>query len=189
MILCVFGHSDKRHIIYTMLRMLQFMGRVCFITSNPCYRQLSPDFDDEFEFGDIHVIYDEDISYVESEHDLTSYDFVVCDCLLSMPSTIDLAIIMDHVPFYEEQLDINDIPDIPTFIPKGETSFMNKTQGVQFVPASVMEKDLKLIESELKLLPINNSAHNRYMSAILEKATHIPKAKLLTTLKQKGELV
>lgn len=189
MTLCILGHSDKRHIIYTTLRMLQFVGRVCFITSNPCYRQLSPDFDEEFEFGDIHVICNEDISYIETETDLSAYDFVVCDCLLSMPSTMDLAIILDHVPFYEEQLDMNDIPDIPTFIPKGAKSFMGKAREVQFVPASVMEKDLKVIETELKLLPINNSTHNKYMSSILEQATRISKAKLLNTLKKKGELI
>ena len=183
----IFGHSDKRHLIYSMVRMLKFTGRVCLITNNPVYRQLSMDFEEMFTISDVQVIVEDDPDSVEEYHDLSLYDYIIYDCLLSMPQKLDVAIILDHFQVYEQFMDENEIPEIPTFVPKNAKVTNNTYKRFVLVPASTLEPQLQKIEESYKFLPILNSAHNKSVATLLETITHIPKSKLLATLKQKGD--
>lgn len=183
----ILGHSDKRHIIYTMLRMLKYSGRVCLITNNPQYRQLSIDFEDDFLISDVQVLIAEDPDEVADYHELDGYDYIIYDCLLSIPEEMDVVIIMDHVKTYETFMDEHDIPDIPTYVPKDAEVGKGNYTKVPFIPASLVEPQLRAIENSYKLLPINNSTHNKCMSSLLSGITKIPAAKLMATLKQKGD--
>lgn len=185
--IAIFGHSDKRHIIYTMLRMLKFSGRVCLVTNNPVYKQLSMDFEESFTISDVQVVVDQDPDEVDEYHDLSQYDFVIYDCLLSIPSKIDVVVILDHYVIYEQYLDENEIPEVPTFIPKSSPLTNPNYTRLTIPPASLVEADLTAIEESYKLLPIKNNTHSKAMASILSTITKIPASKLLATLKQKGD--
>lgn len=178
------GFRDKRHIVYSMLKLLSNIGRTVFITTNPCYIQLSKEFVSEFEIDDISFyVLCEGLESASDYIDLEGYDFYIWDCLVETPNNIDMAIIVDHSELYREAFKELEKKPANIYIVKGEQAKKDEI-SISLIKASVVEDTLTQIETELIWFPIPNNAHNKTLANVLSKAIGISQGKLLENLRK-----
>lgn len=180
----IFGFRDKRHIIYSILKILGDVGRTIFITQNPCYIQLSENFSMEFEINDIDVIVSKD-SFLDIYEliELDEYDFCIWDCITEIPTKVNLAVLADHGSIYREAFE--ELIEKPCNIFAVKEEVKKNEIPIVFIKASSVEDVLTKIEKDRILYSIPNNVHNKSISSMLSKATGISQRKLLETLKPK----
>lgn len=180
----IMGFRDKRHIIYSILKILSPVGRTVFITTNPCYRQLSEDYSPEFEIGDTDVLVLNESLYSACEIlELEVYDYLIWDAVVEVPENVDLSIMTDHEELYRSELEELNIKPKFKFI-ENKTAAKKDEKTVTFVKASAVEEILTKIETDRIFYPITSYAHNKTMSEILSAATGMEKSKLTAYLKK-----
>lgn len=182
--IAVMGFRDKRHIMYSMLKILSPMGRTAFITTNPCYRQLSEDFSAEFEIGDTDfLVLSESLYGAADILDIESYDFVIWDAVTEVPEKIDLSIIIDHEDLYRQAID--ELSEKPKFkYVENKASAKKDEKAAVFVKASAVEDILTKIETDREFYPITSYTHNKTMGEMLSMAMGIEKSKIISYLKK-----
>ena len=80
--ICVFGQTDKRAVIYTLLKLCQTMGDVCFISYNTYYNRLINDVSTEEFFQNIAVFITDasaEDAFAEINHVPEDYDYIIFD--------------------------------------------------------------------------------------------------------------
>lgn len=183
--IAIMGFRDKRHIFYSLLKILSNIGRVAFITPNPCYKQLSEDFSSEFEIEDTDILIVENLYDVDTMLDLENYDFVIWDCLTELPEKIELLLMIDHPDMYRAAINELDSKPKYQFIAKGENALKNE-KIISIIKASSVEEILTKVEKDRVWYPITGFVHNKSMSELLCSSTGINKNKLLSYLKRRG---
>lgn len=120
----IIGLSDKRHIIYTLVRILGGLSTTVIFTPNKQYLYMSEDMMQDFELNDIRiVVYDCDIDEItEEEFELSTYEFIIYDILTYIPNELDVALILDNREKYIESLEDNGLEDISIFTAEGFSS-------------------------------------------------------------------
>jgi len=196
--IAVYGFSDKRHIFYSLFKILGSIGRVLFITKNPQYLLFTEDFQEtEFDVDTIRFkIVNEPISeiFIEETDEINdifkSYDFVIMDIINDYISqdNQEIAIIVDHLEDYREMIfdTFNDDGERPLVFANKYSGIVSKIEtGVNLEYASFVADDINRIETDRLFYPISNNKHIRVMATILREINHCSLSDLKRYLKKK----
>lgn len=171
------GLADKRHIVYSLVRVLGELSSTIIFTSNKQYLQMSPDLITDFELNDIRfVVYDCDIDEIDAEeYDLDNYEFVVYDILTEMPFSLDVAVIMDNRDEFILQLEDRELQGIPIFtcehFEKGDA--LDCERAITIPPASYVEDAIQTMYRTKQLLPFKSGAFNKGMTSLVSEITKL----------------
>ena len=181
--ICLLGFTDKRPIIYSLLKVLGQVGRTLLISPNMQFSQLSEDYVQDFEVMGVRVIC-EPISFGEilAEIDLEEFNYIIFDCIVELPEKVDIVLIQDNLDYYRDLLEATDEEAYLLFINKALTS--EKGNVYTIVPAAMLEKTCAQIESNKLPYPFPSSAHNKMMAALLGKILQMPPLNILKYLKK-----
>lgn len=181
--ICLLGFSDKRPVIYSLLKVLGQVGRTLLVSPNLQFSQLSEEYEQDFEVMGVRVIC-EPISFGEilAEIDLEEFNYVVFDCIVEVPEKIDIALIQDNLNYYRDLLDGFDEETYLLFINKALTS--EKGNTYMMASAASLEKTCTQIEKMKLPYPFTSSPHNKMMSALLGKILQMPPPNILKYLKK-----
>lgn len=181
--IAIMGFRDKRHIIYSILKILTLLGRTAFITTNPCYKQLSEDYSSEFEIDDTDIlILTENLYDAEDILELENYDFIIWDSITEIPEELTLSIIVDHPELYRTAFTELNVKPKLQYVAK-EIKAQKGENAISFIKASEVEGILSKIETNKKWYPITGFTHNKSISEILSSATGISKSEIIHCLK------
>jgi len=181
--ICLLGFTDKRPVIYSLLKVLGQVGRTLLVTPNLQYSQLSEHYEQDFEAMGVRVIC-EPISFGEilAELEQDEYNYTVFDCLVEVPEKVDIALIQDNLEYYQDLLDGTDGDTYRLFINKALTA--EKKDTYEMAPAAQLEKTCRLIEEKKLPYPFTSSVHNKVMSALLGQILQIPPQSIMKYLKR-----
>lgn|GEM_PF-2774209 len=181
--ICLLGFTDKRPVIYSLLKVLGQVGRTLLVSPNLQFSQLSEDYEQDFEVMGVHVIC-EPISFGEilAEVDLEEFNYIVFDCIVELPEKIDVALIQDNLDYYRDLLEVADEETYLLFINKA----LSPEKGNTYMMASAasLEKTCAQIERKKLPYPFASSIHNKMMSALLGEILQTPPQNILKYLKK-----
>jgi hypothetical protein len=181
------GFSDKRHIIYSLVRVLGGLGKTVILTPNPQYLQLSEGMASEFDLHDVRlVVYTGDVEALDAEYELHSYEYVIYDVIDDVPFKLDIALIMDDRSLYVEALENRDLSEIPvlSLISSPKSEMLSKEKVVKLPPASLMEPQLQELFSTRVLKPVQTSTFNDGMTSIVAQITGLSRGTVAGRLKK-----
>lgn len=175
----VIGLTDKRPVIYSLIKVLQYYGDVLFITENRRYRRLLEDQILLGNFGNCLVsITDaspdevwEEIGYNESD-----FDFIIYDTGNRVPIEDVIHILVEGDSLTEEEQSILDCLE--------EEELIKIKLGCGVMTTEVMNVT-ELIESKQTCLPYNDRQINKAMSEALSKIVKGKPKELLKLLKRR----
>ena len=181
--ICLLGFTDKRPVIYSLLKVLGQVGRTLFISPNLQFSQLAEHYEQDFEIMGARVVC-EPISFGEilSGLDIEEYNYIIFDCLVEVPEKIDIAIIHDNLDYYRDLLDGTDEETFRLFINKSLTK--EKVNTFVMIPAAAVEKTCQQIENIKLPFPFASWAHNKMMSLLLGQILQMPPANAMKYLKR-----
>ncbi len=181
------GFSDKRHIVYTLMRVLSGLGRTVFFTQNKQYLMLSEEHLSDFEINDIHVvIFNCDIGDLEDEYDIDSYEYIIYDIFNELPLKLDVAVLLDSHKFYAFNLEDLDLDDIPVFTacPVEKIELLPQEKLIKIPPASSVEDILQLMFQKRELIPIKRGKFLKEMTTIISSITGLSSSYINQQLKK-----
>lgn len=184
------GLSDKRHVVYSLIRVLGNLGRTIFLTQNQQYLMLSPDHLNEFEISDVHVlVYEGDVDDLEDGYELHSYEYVIYDIWKQMPQSLDCGMIFDSREFYIYDLEDRNLDSITVFSVDGtkKDEQLPHEKAIKIPPASLIEPTLQTMFNTQTLTPIKNSTFITSMTHVIKEVTGLSSGQISSRLK-KGDL-
>lgn len=184
----IIGLSDKRHIIYTLVRVLGGLSNTIIFTPNKQYLQMSEDLLTDFELNDVRVVvYDCDIDELdEEEYELSTYEFVVYDILLDVPFGLDVALVMDNRERYLTDLEDRDLDNIPIFSVDAftaEDAYIEE-KHVKIPPASLVETIIQNMYKTRQITPIKNNNFNKGACDLVCSITKLKSGTVMPRLKK-----
>lgn len=183
----IIGLSDKRHVIYTLIRVLGGLSSTVVFTPNKQYLYMSEDFVNDFELNDIRMVVcdDDDLdSLDEEEFDFEGFEYIVYDILTEIPSKLDVAVIMDHRDKYTSELENLELEDIPIYS-IGEFSAadaFSSEKKIKLTPASAVEPVLQEMYKTRQIKPFKNSGFNKSMCTLVCEVTGLPSRVVLSRI-------
>ena len=181
------GFSDKRHIVYTLMRVLSGLGRTAFFTPNKQYLMLSEEHLSDFEINDIHVVvFNCDIEDLGEEYDIGSYEYIIYDIYDELPLKLDDAVLFDSHEFYAFNLEDLNIDDIPIFTACSveKIDLLPQEKLIKIPPASFVEDTLQLMFQNRELIPIKKGKFLKEMTAIVSSITGLQSSYINQQLKK-----
>jgi hypothetical protein len=169
MIIGVYGHTDKRPVTYTLMKLLQSLGDVAVISDNRHYTRLTEDRSRFGFFQNISVFvtdtsYDE--VFQEIEHIPSDYDFIIMENKYS--EKIEASIYVQGAGVEELDEDLLEALDKPILVNLGFGK--NKISYT-----ANMFKALEEIEFYRILKPVDNGLTN-LLSKALSQTLNLPTA-------------
>lgn len=181
------GFSDKRHIVYTLIRVLGGFGRMIFFTQNKQYLMLSEEHLTEFEINDVQiVIFSGDIDELSDEYELGSYEYVIYDVQDELPLHLDTVLLMDSHDYYAFDLEDRGMDDIPIFCSDNveKIDLMPKEKQIVIPPASMVEDGLQAMFQTRTLLPVKNRVFLKAMTVFIASIAELQESFVLAQLKK-----
>ena len=89
----IFGRTDKRPCIYTLIKMLQPLGDVAIVTANPMYKRLIEDWSDTGFCQNVAIFVTDataDELWSTIEHSPDDFEYVILDNLYNEETTVTL---------------------------------------------------------------------------------------------------
>lgn len=181
--ICLLGFTDKRPVVYSLLKVLGQVGRTLFVSPNLQFTQLSEEYEQDFEVMGVRIIC-EPVSFGEilAEVDEEEYNYIIFDCIVEVPEMIDVALIQDNLDYYRELLEGTDEETYLLFINKSLT--VEKGNTYMMASAAALEKTCAQIESKKLAYPFSSYAHNKMMAALLSQVLQMPPPNILKYLKR-----
>lgn len=138
----VFGRTDKRPCIYTLIKMLQPLGDVAIVTANPMYKRLTEDGSNEGFYQNVAIFVTDataDELWSTIEHSPEDYEYIILDNLYNEETDVTLYIQGAGVEALDE--DLFDVFDNMVVITMG------KGKGKHVVPYTVdMLTNMEFVE-------------------------------------------
>ena len=96
MVIAVVGRTDKRPVIYTLMKLFQSLGDCCVLTQDRHFRRLIEDTDGYLGHIQNIMVSVSDASpdeiFVEMGYRKTDFEFIIYDCIDLIPDESDLVI-------------------------------------------------------------------------------------------------
>ena len=181
------GLGDKRHIVYTLIRVLSNLGRTVIFTPNSQYLMLSEEYLPEFEICDAQMaIYNCDIDDLCKEYDLDAYSYVVYDIQREIPFDLDIGMILDSRDYYVAELKDRELDDVQLFSVQNcvKSELLTQEVTIKLPTASKIEKVLYKMFDERRLLPVTNSDFIRGMTPFMTQITELSAGQISASLKK-----
>lgn len=173
----IMGLADKRHIVYSLVRVLGGLSSTIIFTPNKQYLQMSEDMVADFELSDIRfVVYDCDIDELDpDDYELDNYEFVIYDILTDMPFQMDVGVIMDNRERFIQELEDRGLEDIPLFTCEvvDAANLLVNEKKVIIPPASYVEDVIQNMYVTKMLMPFKSAPFNKSMTALVTEITNL----------------
>lgn len=186
MVISIIGETDKRPIVYTLLKICQFLGDVIFITNDRHYARLIEDKEEGLEVSSGHfqntfiVVTDKtpDEAHMDVGYNNEDYDYVIYDNKLDSSGDLILYVKGCEMSKWEDfQLGYMDADDYTTI------SFgFGKKNVIPYTAA--MFKNCELVEGKKTLLPIDSKI-TTVITKIMAPLVEIPEKTLVKAVMQK----
>lgn len=183
MIISVIGETDKRPVIYTLLRVCQFMGDVLIVTNDRHYKRLieHPEMDVEVYAGHFQntfiVVSDATPDEVSQAvgYNATDYDYIIYDGQLDAAS--DVVVFVAGSDISDAENDMLDYLDEGDYVTIGLG--FGKKNAVPY--SNNMFKNVELIEAKRTLLQVDSKL-SAMVAKILSGPMGIPEKTMLKAL-------
>lgn len=112
----VYGSTDKRFLIYPMLKMFQKLGDTCLITNDKRYKRICDDVGDIGHFQNIMVVISDEITdEIFEEIGLTRayFDNIIFDTDEYIPSDMDFSYYIKSIQESDEEYSTRDLISTP----------------------------------------------------------------------------
>lgn len=188
MVAGLLGLGDKRHIVYTLIRVLGGLGRTIFLTPNKQYLMLSQDHLLDFEINDVQVVvYECDIEDLHEEYGLSTYEYVIYDILKDFPADLDVALMLDSREHYMYDMEDRELDMIPLFtaVPVKKDDMFTNEKIVKVPPASLVEPQLQKMFTDRVLLPIKGGPFFSAMLPLVINMTGLTSSQISPRMKKK----
>lgn len=161
MIISVFGQTDKRAVIYTLMKMLQKLGDTCVISDNRHLLRLTEDGTRYGYFQNIAIFVTDtsaDEVFSEIQHTPDDYDFIIMDNKYTEDA--DICFYVEGMGPEENDEDLLEILNHPNIIKIGPAKGAIPYTLKMFTTIEHIEyyRKLQLIEPKLTTLLINKMA-------------------------------
>lgn len=167
MTIAVYGQTDKRPVIYTIMKLLQSMGDTLLVTNDRHYRRLIPDEADVGHYQNILIaVTDAMPDEIGSElgYDFDDFEHFIFDG--TIPDNADLVLFVEGCVISEVEQETLDYLDSYASIGLG--------YGKNSVPYTVeMFKRVELIEGKKYLMEIDKKITKK-LATILSKPLNMP---------------
>lgn len=165
----VFGYTDKRPVIYALLKLLQKTGDVALISNHRHYKRLLENGESPGHLANVLIAISdaspdevfEEISYAESD-----FDHIVFDLQDSLPERLDVMIyVKSYPPSEEEQMFLDIVDDYHTV----KLTYDGKREkgAIHLAPLSPLWKTVEQIESYRILAPLPSKELNTGLAKLL----------------------
>ena len=150
MIISVFGQTDKRPVIYTLMKLFQTLGDTCIISNNRHYCRLTETGSQWGMYQNVAIFVTDataDEVFHEIEHDIGDYDYIIMDNLYTEDADLNI---------YVEGAGKEPLDEDLLLALEDSSKTINLGFGKSCVPYSAtMFKNLEIIEYYKKLVPVD----------------------------------
>lgn len=162
MIVSVYGQTEKRPVIYTLMKLLQHLGDVCLISDDRHFKRLVEDETNEGHYQNIFVTVTDsqpDEVFDEIEHNPSDFEHIIFDG--SVPENADLVIFVTGMVITEAEQEFVEYLDNYKTIALGF--------GKNCIPYTIqMFKNLELIESKKMLREVDKKLTQQLATMLAE---------------------
>ena len=170
MVISLIGSTDKRPVIYTLMKLFQKLGDCCVVTPNPQFKRLTEDGSPYGHFQNIYVaVTNATQDEIFAEIGFTMHDFenFIFDCDTEIPTFSDLVI---YVGGAGKMTDDEEL----LLEMYGEYKTINLGFGDKCIPYTVdMWKNVEMTEG-LHILPPANPQVAQRLATFLTEPLKIP---------------
>ncbi|MDX8360761.1 hypothetical protein [Cytobacillus sp. IB215316] len=190
MIIGVCGYTDKRPIIYPLLKLLQSTGDVVLISNNRHYKRLLEDKSNLGHMSNILISISDsspDEIFEEIGYDSDDFDHIIFDIQESLPDYVDLMLYVKSFEPDEEELSFLDLID------KYETvkiTFDRQPEkgAINVSPDIGIWETIEIIEHNLVLEPIPSNQLTNGLSKLMAPELKMPAKSVKKLLNKRWKL-
>lgn len=171
MIVAVYGHTDKRPVIYTLMKLFQKLGDTCLVSDDRHYRRLLQDGEMSGHYQNIFLAITDaspDEVFAEMGYDVQDFENMIFDN--TIPNDADVIIFVEGIEVTEEEKETLDYLDNYVTIGFG--------YGKNSVPYTVdIFKNIEIVEGKKMLKEIDKKMTKKIATA-LSKNLNMPVANI-----------
>ena len=170
----IYGLTDTRPVVYTLLKMLQPMGNIVLHTENPHYKRL---IENNLEIGDLENIFlvvsqdtlEEILELLEM--DMEGFDYVLYDSIIPEEFDVLIHVCGVNISDYES----SEVEDFFSGEAEGFSAYkLNLGFGDKHVPYSLeMFTNIEKIEAFRSLMEVDRRL-TKYLANIMQKHLNTP---------------
>lgn len=184
MIIGVHGYTDKRPVIYALMKLLQSTGDVALFSNNRHYKRLLENGESQGHMANILIAISDaspDEVFEEVGYSVDDFEHIIFDIQDTIPDHLSLII---YVKSYEPNEDEQSFLDILGNYQTIKITYDGKRQkdAINVIPVSQIWKSLEEIENYRILSPIPSAELNKGIAGILAPLLNIKLKTALTIL-------
>jgi hypothetical protein len=186
LIIGVVGFTDKRPVIYTLIKLLESMGDVILISDDRHFRRLLKDHSTLGYFNNVLVAVTDmssDEVFSEIGYNVSDFDHVLIDVRDMIPAEADLFIYVEGSSIDDEEMEILSCIDEYVTV---KVCYEGKDKTcINLVPSSEVFKAVESIEAHRLLVPIPAKEFVKGISELLSEKLNMS-SKDISTLLTRG---
>lgn len=174
----LYGYTDKRPLLYTLIAALQVSGDVAVISPNRHLKRLVEGYSDLGHFGNVLICVtdwtpDEVWSHLEDENE-DEYDHVIYDLTDNIVDDTDLNISVLGSEYEDGE---EDLIDMLQSVDKVKLMYDGKSGSKEFTSIPISSDYLgsvEMMEKHKRYVTFNNKQLNQYVAKVLSKPLNLP---------------
>lgn len=155
MFIAVLGHTDKRPVVYSLIKLLQSTGDVAVITNDRHFQRLLENNSTIGHFNNVLITVTDlspDEIFMEINHAPSDFDHVIFDTQNMLPEDVDLVLYIKGFELEEGDQDLLDCIDNCIIV---NMCYSRSEKGaINVSPSYDMFKAVEIFESKKLLVPI-----------------------------------
>ncbi|THF74755.1 hypothetical protein [Cohnella fermenti] len=165
----VYGYTDKRPVIYSLIKALQATGDVAVISSNRHYKRLLEFGETQGHMANVMIVVSDatpDEIFEEVGYTADDFEHVIFDIQETIPDHLDLTIhVKSYAPSEEEQSFLELLGEHRTI----KLAYDGKREkgSIHVIPSALIWKAVELIETCQVLHPIPSKELNQGLALML----------------------
>ena len=187
MLIGVYGHTDKRPVIYALLKLLQATGDVALFSNNRHYKRLLEPGESQGHMANIMIAVSDaspDEIFEEVGYTMDDFEHVVFDIQDTIPDHLSHVIyVKSYPPSEEEQAFIEILGESQTI--KFTYDGKREKGAIHVSPVSAIWKSVEFIERFRVLAPIPSKELNQGLATMLATGMNLKPKTALTLLTRK----
>lgn len=169
MLIGVYGYTDKRPVIYALMKLLQATGDVALFTNNRHYRRLLVHGETQGHMANIMIAVSDaspDEIFEEVGYTVDDFEHIIFDIQDTIPDNLSMILyVKTYAPSEEEQSFI-DILGACHFIKMTYDGKRDK-DAINVIPLSAIWRSVEQIEAHRILCPIPSKELNKKLAVLL----------------------
>lgn len=171
----VLGFTDKRPILYPLMKLLQYTGDVVVITDDRRFKRLLEDYTSPGHLGNIMICVTDatpDEVWEEIDHRENDFDHIIYDLRDTLHEDIDMYIHVKGSDYEDGEKDFLECVDAYTPIKLMYDGKPDRTKETMNIPITLkLLSTLEILENKKVLLPLPSPKVNKAIAKLI--ATHL----------------